>query len=168
MPKLIFNYEMQMLFCQEYGNSESFQVLLAAVFFLVRVNPTRLRGETLHPIRIQVPLLHQVGTFSLHVVLVFMFFVGWFIEQSLPPPPISFFMSQGMEACSRLPIMPPRVHLGTLRLEAWVDPMAGHLETERLKFLLQDPRRLQNHQLPLATAGTLVVPKDETGSLGHL
>lgn len=73
-------------------------------------------------------------------------------------------MSQGMEACRRLPIMPPRVHLATLHLEAWGDPTAGHLETEHLKLPLVDPRQLQNHQLPLATAGTLDVPKDETGT----
>ncbi|XP_029690361.1 SOSS complex subunit B2 isoform X2 [Takifugu rubripes] len=94
-----------------------------SVFFLFRVNQTRLRGETLHPIRIQ-----------------------------------------GTEACRRLPIMPPRVHLETLHLEAWGDPMAGHLEMEHLKLPLVDPRQLQNHQLPLATAGTLDVPKDETGT----
>lgn len=71
-----------------------------------------------------------------------------------------------MEACRRLPIMPPQVHLETLHLEAWGGPMAGHLGTELLKFLLQDPQRRQNYQLPLATAGTLDVPKDETGALG--
>lgn len=71
-----------------------------------------------------------------------------------------------MEACRHLPIMPLQVHLETLRLEAWGGPTAGHLETERLKLLLQDPRQHQNHQLPLATAGTLDVPKDETGALG--
>lgn len=69
-----------------------------------------------------------------------------------------------MEACRRLAITPPRVHLGTLHLEAWGGPTAGHLETERLKLPLVDPQHLQNHQLPLATAGTLDVPKDETGT----
>lgn len=71
-----------------------------------------------------------------------------------------------MEACRRLAITPPQVLLETLHLEAWGGPTAGHLGMEHLKLLLQDPRQRQNHQLPLATAGTLDVPKDETGALG--
>lgn len=138
------------------------------MFSFIRVNQTRLRGETLHPIRIQVQLPHQVGIFSLfrksHVVLVFMSSEKRVI---LAIHPVSFiFMSQEMEACRRLPIMPPQVHLETPHLAAWGGPTAGHLETERLKLLLQDPRQRQNHQLPLAMAGTLDVPKDETGALG--
>lgn len=145
----------------------NFQVL----FFSFRVNQTRPRGETHHPIRIQVQLPHQVGTFpSFNKTSVTSH--SWVILRCLcsiyqwKTDPSSFyfiFMSQGMEACRRLPIMLPRVHLETLHLEAWGDPTAGHLETEHLKLLLVDPRQLQNHQLPLATAGTLDVPKDETG-----
>lgn len=57
--------KMQMFYCCKYG-IKLFKVVLAlsaAVFFLIRVNQTRVRGETLHPIRIQVQLPHQVGTF---------------------------------------------------------------------------------------------------------
>lgn len=34
------------------------------LYYINRVNQTRIRGETLHPIRIQVHLLHQVSRFS--------------------------------------------------------------------------------------------------------
>lgn len=71
-----------------------------------------------------------------------------------------------MEACRHLPITPPQGHLETLHLGAWGGPTDGRLETEHLKSLSQDPRQHQNHQLPLATAGTPDVPKDETGAPG--
>lgn len=143
------------------------------MFFLFRVNQTSLRGETLHPIRIQVQLPPQVGTFppsnntsvTSHSWVILRCLCSLYISIRWSHLPFYFiFMSQGMEACRRLPITPPRVHLGTLHLEAWGGPMAGHLETERLKLPLVDPRHLQNHPLPLATAGTLDVPKDETGT----
>lgn len=58
------------------------------------------------------------------------------------------------------------VHLVTLRSGALGDPTAGHLATERLPLLLQDPQQQQSLQLPLATAGTHGVPKDEIRSYG--
>lgn len=147
---------------------------MAAVFFFIRVNQTRLRGETLHPIKIQVQLPRQVGVFiyflipkmrHLHVVLCSPSVCQQKTDPSLHLPAYFLFMSQEMEACRRLPTTPPQVHLGTLHLEAWGGPTAGHRETEHLKWLLQGPRQRRNHQLPLATAGTLDVPKDETGAL---
>lgn len=64
---------------RNYGSSKGVWTVSAAVFIFIRVNQTRLKGETLHPIRIQVQLPHQVGVLSYpktspsHVVLVFTF-----------------------------------------------------------------------------------------------
>lgn len=72
-----------------------------------------------------------------------------------------------MVPCRHLPTITTTTrHLvqpATLRSGAWGDPTVGHLEMERLKLLLQDPQRPQSLQLPLATAGTHGVPKDEIG-----
>lgn len=77
-----------------------------------------------------------------------------------------------MVQCPRLPTItaatPHLVHLAILRSEALGDPTAGHLATEHLQSLLQDPQQPQSLQLQLATAGTHGVPKDETGSHGKL
>lgn len=65
-----------------------------------------------------------------------------------------------MDPCRRLtttthhPVPPV-----TLRTGAWGDPTVGHLATEHLQPLQQDPP--QSLQLPLATAGTHGVPRDE-------
>lgn len=79
-----------------------------------------------------------------------------------------FLDPQVMVPCRRLPITTTHhlVHLVTLRSGALGDPMAGHLATERLQLLLQDPQQPQSLQLPLATAGTHGVPKDEIGGYG--
>lgn len=58
-------------------------------------------------------------------------------------------------------------HPVTLRSGALGDPTVGHLGTERLRLLLQDPQQPQSLQLTLATAGTHGVPKDETGVRGY-
>lgn len=78
-----------------------------------------------------------------------------------------FFNQQVMVPCRHLPTITTTTrHLvqpATLRSGALGDPTVGHLEMEQLKLLLQDPQRPQSLQLPLATAGTHGVPKDEIG-----
>uniref|UniRef100_A0A8D0DA66 SOSS complex subunit B2 n=1 Tax=Sander lucioperca TaxID=283035 RepID=A0A8D0DA66_SANLU len=69
-----------------------------------------------------------------------------------------------MVPCHRLPTTTH--HLGhpvTLRSGALGDPTVGHPAMEHLQLLLQDPQQPQSLQLPLATAGTQGVPKDEIG-----
>ncbi|KAF0026128.1 hypothetical protein F2P81_020865 [Scophthalmus maximus] len=53
----------------------------------------------------------------------------------------------------------------TLRLGMLGDPTAGHPATEHLRLRFPDPRQPQSPQLPLATAGTHAVPKDETEAM---
>ncbi|XP_068602457.1 SOSS complex subunit B2 isoform X1 [Brachionichthys hirsutus] len=72
-----------------------------------------------------------------------------------------------MAPCRPLPTTNRLARPGTLRLGASDEQTADRLVTERLKALLQDPQRLQSLQLPLATAGTHGVPKDETGVSGN-
>lgn len=55
---------------------------------------------------------------------------------------------------------------GTLPSGALGGPTVAHLAMERLQLQLQDPQQQQSRQLPLATAGTHGVPKDEIGVTG--
>lgn len=79
-----------------------------------------------------------------------------------------FLIPQVMVPCHHLPtttrllVQPVTLHLGMLG-----DPTVGHLATEHPPLRFLPPKRPQSPQLPLATAGTHAVPKDEIGVAGN-